>query len=140
LKAILGREKSSTPNICNGSLSLMKVCDYGNHLGKGFIIGVMAGMIALTEAVAIGKIGKIWVNNVRRDIPKHQRNFTTFHRKQLVDAKRSAENCQREVRLKVSRSIKWMHTAGIRTQKLASDMLLFWKRIDKEMRGGQENY
>ncbi|QHN82139.1 DNA helicase [Arachis hypogaea] len=93
----------------------------------------MAGMIALTEAVAIGKIGKIWVNNVRRDIPKHQRNFTTFHRKQLVDAKRSAENCQREVRLKVSRSIKWMHTAGIRTQKLASDMLLFWKRIDKEM-------
>jgi DNA helicase INO80 len=42
------------------------------------------------------KIGKIWVNMVRRDIPKHHRVFTAFHRKQLIDAKRFSENCQRE--------------------------------------------
>ncbi|XP_038720061.1 chromatin-remodeling ATPase INO80-like [Tripterygium wilfordii] len=79
------------------------------------------------------KIGKVWVNIVRRDIPKHHRSFTTFHRKQLIDAKRFSESCQREVKLKVSRSLKLMRGAAIRTRKLARDMLLFWKRVDKEM-------
>uniref|UniRef100_A0A2P2MVM8 Chromatin-remodeling ATPase INO80 n=1 Tax=Rhizophora mucronata TaxID=61149 RepID=A0A2P2MVM8_RHIMU len=79
------------------------------------------------------KIGKVWVNIVRRDIPKHHRIFTTFHRKQLIDAKRFAENCQREVKMKASKSLKLMRSAVIRTRKLARDMLLFWKRVDKEM-------
>lgn len=43
------------------------------------------------------KIGKYWVNIVRKDIPKHHRIFTNFHRKQLTDAKRFSEICQREV-------------------------------------------
>ena len=38
-----------------------------------------------------------------------------------------------QVKMKVSRSLKWTRTASIRTRKLARDMLLFWKRIDKEM-------
>ncbi|KAL2320719.1 hypothetical protein Fmac_029688 [Flemingia macrophylla] len=88
---------------------------------------------ALIEKEEIERCGKIWINIVRRDIPKHHRNFTTFHRKQLIDAKRVSETCQREVRMKVSRSLKWTRTASMRTRKLARDMLLFWKRIDKEM-------
>ncbi|XP_027348851.1 chromatin-remodeling ATPase INO80-like isoform X2 [Abrus precatorius] len=88
---------------------------------------------ALIEKEEMERCVKIWVNIVRRDIPKHHRNFTTFHRKQLIDAKRVSETCQREVRMKVSRSLKWTRTAGMRTRKLARDMLLFWKRIDKEM-------
>ncbi|KAG7958774.1 hypothetical protein I3843_10G034500 [Carya illinoinensis] len=79
------------------------------------------------------KIGKVWVNIVRRDIPKHHRIFSAFHRKQLIDAKRFSENCQREVKMKVSRSLKLMRGAAIRTRKLARDMLLYWKRVDKEM-------
>lgn len=79
------------------------------------------------------RIGKVWLNIVRRDISKHQRAFTTFHRKQLIDAKRFSENCQREVKMKVSRSLKLMRGAAIRTRKLARDMLLYWKRVDKEM-------
>lgn len=43
------------------------------------------------------KIGKYWVNIVRKDIPRHHRNFCNFHKKQLTDAKRFAEVCQREV-------------------------------------------
>ena len=35
--------------------------------------------------------------------------------------------------MKVSRSLKIMKGAAIRTRKLARDMLLFWKRVDKEM-------
>ena len=35
--------------------------------------------------------------------------------------------------MKVSRSLKLMRGAPIRTRKLARDMLLFWKRVDKEM-------
>ncbi|XP_022748348.1 DNA helicase INO80 isoform X1 [Durio zibethinus] len=85
------------------------------------------------EREEMEKIGKVWVNIVRRDIPKHHRVFTTFHRKQLIDSKRFAENCQREVKLKVSRSLKFMRGAALRTRKLARDMLLFWKRVDKEM-------
>lgn len=62
---------------------------------------------ALIEKEEMEKLGKIWVNIVRRDLPRHHRNFTTFHRKQVVDAKRAADICQREVKMKVSRSLKW---------------------------------
>lgn len=51
---------------------------------------------SVIEREEMEKIGKAWVNIVRRDIPKHHRIFTTFHRKQLIDAKRFSENCQRE--------------------------------------------
>ncbi|KAJ4977855.1 hypothetical protein NE237_008635 [Protea cynaroides] len=84
------------------------------------------------EKEEMEKIGNIWVNIVRRDIPKHHRFFTNFHRKQLSDAKRCSETCQREVKLKVSRSLKLMRGAAIRTRKLARDVLVFWKRVDKE--------
>ncbi|KAK3217953.1 hypothetical protein Dsin_011923 [Dipteronia sinensis] len=88
---------------------------------------------SVIEREEMEKIGKVWVNIVRRDIPKHHRIFTTFHRKQLIDAKRFSENCQREVKMKVSRSLKLMRGAPLRTRKLTRDMLLFWKRVDKEM-------
>ncbi|XP_054814872.1 chromatin-remodeling ATPase INO80 isoform X2 [Prosopis cineraria] len=88
---------------------------------------------SLIEKEEMERIGKVWINIVRRDIPKHHRFFTAFHRKQLVDAKRFSENCQREVRMKVSRSLKFMRSAPIRTRRLARDVLLFWKRVDKEM-------
>ncbi|XP_043726158.1 chromatin-remodeling ATPase INO80 isoform X2 [Telopea speciosissima] len=87
---------------------------------------------ASIEKEEMEKVGKVWVNIVRRDIPKHHRFFTNFHRKQLTDAKRFSEICQREVKLKVSRSLKLMRGAAIRTRKLARDMLVFWKRVDKE--------
>ncbi|MED6148216.1 hypothetical protein PIB30_048137, partial [Stylosanthes scabra] len=51
---------------------------------------------ALIEKEERDRIGKIWVNIVRRDVPKHHKNFAIFHRKQLIDAKRFSENCQRE--------------------------------------------
>lgn len=38
-----------------------------------------------------------------------------------------------QVKMKVSRSLKLMRGAAIRTRKLARDMLVFWKRVDKEM-------
>ncbi|KAK4773038.1 hypothetical protein SAY87_028057 [Trapa incisa] len=88
---------------------------------------------AVIEMEEMEKIGKVWVNIVRRDIPKHHRMFTSFNRKQLIDAKKISESCQREVRMKVSRSLKLMRGAAMRTRKLSKDMLLFWKRIDKEM-------
>ena len=44
------------------------------------------------------KIGKFWIGIARKDIPKHHRAFTTNHRKQVMDAKRFAEFCQKEVR------------------------------------------
>ncbi|GFY96189.1 DNA helicase INO80-like protein [Actinidia rufa] len=88
---------------------------------------------SMIEKEEMDKIGKYWVNIVRKDIPKHHRIFTNFHRKQLADAKRFSETCQREVKMKMVRSLKLMRGAAIRTRKLARDMLVFWKRIDKEM-------
>ncbi|XP_022856901.1 DNA helicase INO80 isoform X2 [Olea europaea var. sylvestris] len=85
------------------------------------------------EREELEKIGKYWMNIVRKDIPKHHRAFTNFHKKQLTDAKRFSELCQRDVKVKVSRSLKLMRGAAIRTRKLARDMLVFWKRVDKEM-------
>ncbi|XP_052173015.1 chromatin-remodeling ATPase INO80 isoform X2 [Diospyros lotus] len=88
---------------------------------------------SMIEKEEMEKIAKFWVNIVRKDIPKHHRNFTNFHKKLTADAKRISETCQREVKMKVSRSHKLMRGAAIRTRKLARDMLLFWKRVDKEM-------
>ncbi|CAH2063854.1 unnamed protein product [Thlaspi arvense] len=88
---------------------------------------------AVIEKAERDKIRKAWINIVRRDIPKHHRIFTTFHRKQSIDAKRFADGCQREVRIKVARSYKMPRSAPIRTRKISRDMLLFWKRYDKQM-------
>ena len=43
------------------------------------------------------KIGKYWVNLVRKDLPKHQKYFANYYKKQIQDGKRVAELCQREV-------------------------------------------
>lgn len=51
------------------------------------------------EREELEKIGKYWMNIVRKDIPKHHRAFTNFHKKQLTDAKRFSELCQRDVRV-----------------------------------------
>ncbi|GER57189.1 DNA helicase INO80 [Striga asiatica] len=88
---------------------------------------------SIIEREEMEKIGKYWVNIARREIPKHHRIFTSFHRKQFIDAKRVSETCQREVKMKVSRSLKLMRGAAIRTRRMARDMLVLWKRIDKEM-------
>ena len=58
---------------------------------------------SMIEKEEMDKIGKYWVNIVRKDIPKHHRIFTNFHRKQLADAKRFSETCQREVDITLSR-------------------------------------
>lgn len=44
------------------------------------------------------KIAKYWVNLVRKDLPKHHKHFTAYYKKQILDVKRVAEFCQREVR------------------------------------------
>ncbi|KAK4373713.1 hypothetical protein RND71_009097 [Anisodus tanguticus] len=88
---------------------------------------------SVIEKEEMDKIGKYWINLVRKEIPKHHKIFINLHRRQLTDAKRFAETCQREVKMKVSRSLKVMRGAAIRTRKLARDMLVFWKRVDKEM-------
>lgn len=59
---------------------------------------------SVIEKEEMEKIGKVWVNISRRDVPKHHRAFSTFHRKQLIDAKRFSENCQREVSLYFEKS------------------------------------
>lgn len=57
---------------------------------------------SMIEKEEMDKIGKYWVNIVRKDIPKHHRNFTNFHKKQVADAKRFSETCQREVDIALS--------------------------------------
>ena len=51
---------------------------------------------AVIEREEMEKIGKVWANIVKKDLPKHHRIFTAFHRKQLIDAKRFVESCQKE--------------------------------------------
>ncbi|CAH1445795.1 unnamed protein product [Lactuca virosa] len=75
---------------------------------------------------------------IERSLPKKQKanNDPSIIEKEemnKIDAKRFSESCQREVKMKVSRPLKLMKGASIRTRKLARDMLFFWKRVDKEM-------
>ncbi|CAL4939360.1 unnamed protein product [Urochloa decumbens] len=78
------------------------------------------------------KTSKLWQSLATKSIPKHHRYFNGLMKKRQVDAKRFSDSCQREVKYKVSRSLKLMRCAAIRTRKLARDMLIFWKRVDKE--------
>ncbi|KAL8506285.1 hypothetical protein ACS0TY_017236 [Phlomoides rotata] len=80
---------------------------------------------SVIEREEMEKISKYWVNIARKEIPKHHKIFTNYHKKQITDAKRVLETCQREVKMKVSRSLKLMRGAAIRTRKLARDMPLF---------------
>ena len=52
---------------------------------------------SMIEKNEMDKIGKYWVNLARKDVPKHHRVFINFHKKQLTEAKRVVETCQREV-------------------------------------------
>lgn len=52
---------------------------------------------SVIEKEEMDRVDRYWMNMVRKDIPKHHRFFINFHRKQLTDAKRFSENCQREV-------------------------------------------
>ncbi|GMH28344.1 hypothetical protein Nepgr_030187 [Nepenthes gracilis] len=88
---------------------------------------------SVIEKEEMEKMGKVWVNIARKDIPKHHKVFISNHRKQILDGKRFAETCQREVKMKVGRSFKWIRGAAMRTRKLARDMLVYWKRVEKEM-------
>lgn len=78
------------------------------------------------------KIAKNWANIVKRDLPKHHKTFSLYHRKQSNDAKKFAEYCQKEVKARSARSLKLMKAASMRTRKLARDMLLYYKKADKE--------
>lgn len=78
------------------------------------------------------KIGKHWASIVRKDLPRHHRNFLAYYRKQSLDAKKFAECCQREVKYKGLRSLKVMKAAPMRIRKLSKDMVLYWKKVDKE--------
>ncbi|KAG5083365.1 hypothetical protein JHK84_053403 [Glycine max] len=70
---------------------------------------------------------------IERSLPKKQK----VKKDPALIEKEEMERCGKIwaniVRMKVSRSLKWTRTVGMRTRKLARDMLLFWKRIDKEM-------
>ncbi|KAG0597031.1 hypothetical protein M758_UG305700 [Ceratodon purpureus] len=78
------------------------------------------------------KVGKYWVNLVRKDLPKYQKYFANFYKKQIQDCKRVAELCQREVKNRNVRSLKVMKAAPVRTRRLSRDMIIFWKKWDKE--------
>ncbi|PWZ05304.1 DNA helicase INO80 [Zea mays] len=78
------------------------------------------------------KTYKLWQSLATKSIPKHHKNFTALIKKRQVDAKRFSDSCQREVKLKVSRSLKLMRCAAVRTRKFVKDMQMFWKRVDKE--------
>ncbi|KVH16672.1 DBINO domain-containing protein [Cynara cardunculus var. scolymus] len=66
----------------------VKVLEKGDTLPKKQKVNDDPSMI---EKEQMNKIGKYWVNMVRKDIPKHHRVFIIFHRKQLTDAKRFAK-------------------------------------------------
>ncbi|KAG0572907.1 hypothetical protein KC19_VG134100 [Ceratodon purpureus] len=78
------------------------------------------------------KVGKYWVNLARKDLPKHQKSFANYYKKQIQDCKRAAELCQREVKNRYVRSLKAMKAAPVRTRRLSRDMVIFWKKWDKE--------
>ncbi|KAC9819661.1 hypothetical protein E3N88_45209 [Mikania micrantha] len=136
-------EKGDTYEVCLLSLDVNHYGSLGFIFIKSFDFQIIERSLpkkqndkrdpSAIEKEEIDRVDKYWVSMVRKDIPKHHRFFINFHRKQLTDAKRFSENCQREVKMKMSRSLKLMRGASIRTRKLARDMLVFWKRVDKEM-------
>ena len=47
-------------------------------------------------------IRRYWALLVRRDLPRHTRAFQSFHRKRAAEARKYSEQCQREVKTRVT--------------------------------------
>ncbi|XP_024521051.1 DNA helicase INO80 isoform X1 [Selaginella moellendorffii] len=80
----------------------------------------------------VEKVAKFWVSLVKRDLPKHFKAFTTYHKKQMAECKRLTDACQKEVKLRNTKIMRAMKNAPIRNRKLARDMINFWRKLDKE--------
>jgi len=51
----------------------------------------------MVEREDADKIGKNWANIVKRDLPKHHKTLSLYHKKQSNDAENFSEYCQKEV-------------------------------------------
>ncbi|CAI5958154.1 unnamed protein product [Closterium sp. NIES-64] len=105
--------------------------------GKRGVVGGGRKVLSKMEQEAallkeMEKTAKAWSSMVRKDLLKHHRLFVMTHKKQSLDCKRTAELCQREVRARVTRSVKAAKGAPLRMKRLARDMVLFWRRYDRE--------
>jgi len=74
-------------------------------------------------------------NVVKSDIYRQFRSHLQV-RSQLVGlAKRTAINCQKEVKKKVLKSVRQGKDAGNRGKKLSREVMTYWRKHDKEQRG-----
>ncbi|XP_019226184.1 PREDICTED: uncharacterized protein LOC109207674 [Nicotiana attenuata] len=81
---------------------------------------------SVIEKEEMDKIGKYWINLVKKEIPKHHKIFINFHRKQLTYAKRFSETCQREVSTSWILLNKFVCDSANFHASCLSDVLLEW--------------
>eukprot|EP00897_Mesotaenium_endlicherianum_P002362 jgi/Mesen1/2153/ME000152S01239 len=145
LRAYLGvGEDAFTLKKKGGGLPLLRIKQGGLEIAPGEQIDVEEGLalpvvpwkskkdpgVAAREEAE--KVAKCWANLVRKDLPRGHKQFVIYYKKQAQDCKRVAELCQREVKGRMARSLKAARAAPARTRRIARDMIIFWKRVDRE--------
>ena len=76
-----------------------------------------------------------WTQIIRNDIYRHYRQFTNTKTQLVSLAKRTSVNCMKEVKKKVLKSVRSGKDASNRGKKLSREVMMFWRKHDKEQRG-----
>ena len=68
----------------------------------------------------------------RRDVPRQQRAIENARRKQITEARRLAEGCQKEARARALRSHRELMRPGLKIKPLVKAMTVYWRKVEKE--------
>jgi len=77
---------------------------------------------------------KIWVNIARKDIPRMSKILSRVQATRLGNCKKVAQYCQKEARRAATKSGRAHRDVQNKAKKAMKEMLLFWKKNEKEER------
>lgn len=88
---------------------------------------------AVKEQMDSNNLKKLWNSIVKFDLPKVHRDYQKFKQDTDYNSKRLMLLCQKEVRRKGNKVFKQQKETLTRARKLQKDMMIFWRRKDKEV-------
>ena len=80
---------------------------------------------------------RLWQDIARKDIPKAQRSFQQSYKVTVRNAFVAAQACAKEIKKRTLESRKRAKETQLRSKKIMREMLTFWRKHDKEVRGAK---
>ena len=88
---------------------------------------------AQREMLENTNIKKQWMWIAKRDIIREQKSSVKEIQDKQLAIKKLASQCNKEVKRKLARSLKYIREGAIRAKRIHKDMLQYWKKREKEI-------